>query len=86
MIKCDNCQSYYKTIFEDTKQGDACASVLYLHGGKYYIQGSYGSYVADMRILELKPDISYNIGIICDSCIEKLKADNLVVKDEDSAW
>ena len=86
MVKCDNCNGYYEDIFPDTKQGDGCASVLFLHDGKYWIQGNYGSYVADMRKLELKPDTSYNIGIICDKCIERLKADNLVVNEEDTAW
>lgn len=87
MVKCDNCNGYYEDIFPDTKQGAGCASVLYLHGGKHYIQGHYGSYVADMRKLELKADTSYNIGIICDKCIEKLKADNLVVNEENTtAW
>jgi hypothetical protein len=86
MIVCATCNEKYKAIFEETGQGQGCASVLYLRDGKHYIVGSYGSYVADMRKLELKPDTSYNVGIICDDCIEKLKKDGLVVKEEDTTW
>jgi len=86
MIKCDTCNNYYKDIFADTKQGESCAAVLYLHGGKYYIEGYYGSYVADMTKFELVNDASYNIGVICDDCIEKLRTDKLIVKEENTAW
>jgi hypothetical protein len=85
MIKCDTCNKHHKVIFADTKQGEECASVLYLHEGKYYIQGFYGSYVADMMVLELVNDTSYNIGIICDACIEKLRSDKLIVKEKNTA-
>ena len=86
MVKCDTCNKYYEDIFADTKQGDGCASVLYLHGGKYYIQGNYGSHVADMMKFELVNSASYNIGIICDDCIEKLRMDKLIVREENTAW
>lgn len=86
MIKCDTCNKEHKVIWEDTKQGDGCAATLFLRDGKYYIQGNYGSYVADMRLLELVNDTSYNVGNICDDCIDRLRNQKLVVREEDTAW
>ena len=86
MINCATCGKGYKEIFRETNQGDGCASVLYLRDGKHWIVGAYGSYVADMKMLELKPDTSYQVGTICDDCIETIRKDGLVVKEEDAIW
>lgn len=76
MIICDTCKSEHPVVFEKTNQGHGCSASAYIKDGKTYIQGWYGSVVADGHIYEVSPGHVIELGSICDECITRLKDDD----------
>jgi hypothetical protein len=86
-IICKTCgETYTQEVFPgsyNTDQFYGCAADVYLSEGKHYIQGYYGSRVADMKKYELNasPD-RYELGPICDECITKLVNEKIAEEKE----
>lgn len=79
MIKCNTCGQKYD-------HGHRCAADIYLQNGEFYLIGFYGSEVADMRRYLLKNSVDYEIGTICDNCINNLIGDGTATLIEDGIW
>lgn len=85
-MKCETCDTEYEPMpaFEDTNQAAGCAASLYLYEGIYYILAHYGSRF-DMRRYALKRG-AYNVGEICDDCIDKYISYGDAYLIEDGVW
>lgn len=85
-MKCNTCNTDYasSTIFEETNQADGCAATLYLLKEGFYILAHYGSRY-DMQRFSLKKG-GYEIGNICDNCINKLINEGKASLIEDGVW
>lgn len=85
-MKCYTCNTEYKAIpyLEETDQANGCAATLYLHGGTHYILAHYGSRY-DMQRYALKRG-TYEVGNICDTCINNLINEGVASMIEDGVW
>lgn len=83
MIICDTCGKKHKPIFEDSNQGDKCATSVSDH----YLIGHYGSVSIDMQKWKFvsRPENIKN-GNMCDHCVDKLKATGKIRMVEDSPF
>lgn len=72
-MKCNTC-----------KTDIACAATLYLHSGTYYILAHYGSRF-DMQRYAMKRGV-YDVGHICDDCVEKYINEGKAQLIEDGVW
>lgn len=84
MVKCNTCHKTYKTIFEETNQGHGCSATVFLRDGNFFLAGHYGSKIADMNLYQLKIEGNFQVGSICDSCIESLisSGDAILLKED----
>jgi hypothetical protein len=85
-MQCNTCKKEFNPIpmLEEYHQADGCSATLYLHEGTYYILAHYGSKY-DMQRYALKKDI-YEVGNICDRCIENLINMGSASMIEDGVW
>ena len=85
-MKCNTCNTEFKAMpyLDETDQANGCAATLYLREGTYYILAHYGSKY-DMQRYALKKGI-YEVGSICDDCIEKLINNGIAALIEDGVW
>ena len=85
-MKCNTCNTEYKAIpyLDETDQANGCAATLYLHGGVHYILAHYGSRY-DMQRYALKRG-TYEVGNICDTCINNLINGGVASLIEDGVW
>lgn len=86
MVKCNTCEQEYTVIDGTDDQGYGCAATVYMHEGETYMIGHYGSYLHDMRLYRLEPSLSYEFGIICDSCASSLVSAGTAKLIKDGVW
>jgi len=84
-MKCNTCHSFYTEFNEVPGQAADCSASLYLKDGHYYILAHYGSRY-DMQRFALAEGDKYDIGNICDDCIEKYLDSNKAHLIEDGVW
>jgi hypothetical protein len=72
-MKCNTCK----------KEKD-CHATVYLKAGTYYTLGQYGSRY-DMQLYAMKRGV-YDIGHICDGCVEKYINEGKAQLIEDGVW
>ncbi len=72
-MKCNTCENDCE-----------CHATLYLHGGTHYILAHYGSRY-DMQRYALKRG-TYEVGNICDTCINNLINEGVASMIEDGVW
>lgn len=84
MVKCNTCHKTYKAIYEDTNQGVDCSATVFLRDGNFFLTGHYGSKVADMQLYKLNIEGNFQVGSICDGCIESLisSGDAILLKED----
>lgn len=85
-MECNTCKKEYKPIpfLEDTNQAEGCAATLYLRDSTYYILAYYGSRY-DMQRYALKIG-QYEVGDVCDNCINTLINEGKASLIEDGVW
>lgn len=90
MVRCNTCKREYEPMkgCEDTEQAYRCSATVFLREGKYYLVGHYGSTVVDMEMHELTADsdTDFELGVICDDCIEKLIDQKKTKKVQSGLW
>ena len=87
MIQCKTCKAEFESMFEGNRlQAYECASEIYSYEGDHYLQGYYGSTVADMKKYFVRDDADFSLGIICDECITKLNNEGKLDLIEDGVW
>jgi hypothetical protein len=69
---------------DETDQANGCAATLYLHSGTHYILAHYGSQY-DMQRYALKRG-TYEVGNICDICINNFINEGEADLIEDGVW
>ena len=86
-MKCNTCHNVYTEMpmFEDTEQASGCAANLYFKDGHHYILAFYGSSY-DMQRFALAENTKYEVGNICDDCIESYINNNKAQLIEDGVW
>lgn len=86
-MNCETCKRIFTPMpaFEDFNQADGCAATLYLRDGQYYILAHYGSRF-DMQRYALKTGGSYDVGHICDDCINRYINEGKASLIEDGVW
>lgn len=85
-MKCNTCKTEFEStaILKDYDQAYGCSATLYLRDGTYYILAHYGSKY-DMQRYALKKGL-YDIGNICDRCIENYINMGMASLIEDGVW
>lgn len=85
-MKCNTCNKIYEVMtgFDKYDQANGCAATLYLHQDTYYILAHYGSRF-DMQRYALRKG-NYEIGNVCDNCIEQMINDECGHLIEDGVW
>lgn len=85
-MNCETCKRVFTPMpaFEDFNQSDGCAATLYLKEGQFYILAHYGSRF-DMQRYALKQG-HYEVGNICDDCINTLINEGTASLIEDGVW
>ncbi len=85
-MKCETCKRVYTPMpgLEDTEQASGCAATLYLKDRSFYILAHYGSRF-DMQRYSLKLG-HYEIGHICDDCINIFINEGRANLIEDGVW
>lgn len=85
MIECNTCKTQHKPIpLIGTDQARGCAATLYLKEGDYYVLAYFGSRF-DMQRYMLKKG-HYELGNICDECINSLITEGTAHLIEDGVW
>lgn len=87
-VTCNTCKTEYDAMpmFEETKQAYRCSATVFLREGKHYLVGHYGSTVADMEMYLLDSDARFELGEICDDCIQELIADEKATLVKTGIW
>lgn len=85
-MKCNTCNTEYTPMpgLEEYDQADGCSATVYLKGGHYYLLAHYGSRF-DMQLYTLNGGM-YDVGVICDNCINNLINEGMAHLIEDGVW
>lgn len=83
-VICKTCGKGYRSIFQETEQGDGCASDV----SGSFIHGNYGSAVIDMETWEFVGDRPDGVkdGVICDPCVTRLKDSGQIAMKSSGVW
>lgn len=83
-VHCKTCGKGYNAIFEESDQGDDCASDVV---GRL-VKGNYGSALIDMEVWEFsgeRPD-EVKEGVICDPCVRGLIDSGQIERKATGVW
>lgn len=83
-MNCNTCGTHYREFDFAPGQAPDCSASVYLKDGDFYLLAFYGSQ-HDMRRFALKPG-NYELGTICDTCINTLINEGVASLIEDGVW
>lgn len=85
VVVCEWCGSRHRAEFGDSEtQGSDCAAAVYARDGRWFLQGFYGSTVADMCVFAfVKNEPTAPARVVCDACIQRrIDAGDLEMLDD----
>lgn len=85
VVVCQWCSSRHRVAVPDsTTQGCDCAAAVFQRDGSWWLQGFYGSTVADLYLFKFrKNEPKERASVVCDECIQaRIEADDLELVDD----
>jgi hypothetical protein len=84
VVVCEWCRSRHRSNMGSLMQGNDCAAAVWSRDGRWFLQGFYGSTVADMCLYKfVKHAPEAPARVVCDDCIRKrIEAGDLELLDE----